>query len=174
MDLDQLAARHSAAIRHHWRNLADNDGQATEALLAELAGIAYDHRGGGSEQELRDSLDDLSHRHDRLLKAYRALTEEVIAGLAAAGHEKTEEAGLPFCRCGVSLAGGDASGAFITHALAVLGAERAARATGKAGGGGEFAPEPSIAVSPGEPERRSIPAGTTQARTRTRSRGAAK
>lgn len=43
-----------------------------------------------------------------------------------------------------------------------------------AGGGGEMAGEPSIAVTPGEPERRTVPARTTPARTRTRNRGAAK
>lgn len=42
-----------------------------------------------------------------------------------------------------------------------------------AGGGGEMAGEPFIAVTPGEPERRTVPA-PAPARTRTRNRGAAK
>jgi len=57
---------------------------------------------------------------ERVRKDYRALTAEVIAGLTTAEHEMTMFAGLPECRCRHSLGGGDASGAFITHALAKL------------------------------------------------------
>lgn len=42
-DRDQLAARHAAAIRRHWRALADAGGQAPAALLDELGAIAEYH-----------------------------------------------------------------------------------------------------------------------------------
>lgn len=57
-------------------------------------------------------------RADGLQKDYRALVAEVVAGVSSTQHAMTTEAGLPCCCCGFSLAGGRASEAFITHALA--------------------------------------------------------
>ena len=76
-------------------------------------------------EELRAELGVRTRQWDRLAKDCRALTAEVITGLATAEHQKTMRGGLPFCACGLPLGGGDASGAFITHALAVLREERA-------------------------------------------------
>jgi hypothetical protein len=78
-------------------------------------------------EELRAELGVRTRQWDRLAKDYRALTAEVTTGLATPGHHKTMYGGLPFCACGLSLGGGDASGAFITHALAVLREERSTR-----------------------------------------------
>ncbi len=165
MNRDQLNDRNSAAIRRHARGLADSDGKPPLALLDDLAGIADEHGGGEVAQELRDSLEDLGRRHDRLLKAYQALTDQVITGLATTEHDMVVEAGLPFCRCGESLAGGDAKGSFITHALAVLSAARAEPVTG--GGEGER-DAPPLVVTPGAQETRTVPAKPTTRRTSTR------
>lgn len=67
--------------------------------------------------ELHETAEQHYRRAERLAKDYRALTAEVIAGLTTEEHEMTAVAGLPVCRCGRTLGGGDASGAFITHAL---------------------------------------------------------
>ena len=69
--------------------------------------------------ELRWELDARTRQHDRVCRDMRALTEEVISALSTAQHRMTLRGGLPFCACGLSLGGGDASGAFITHILAV-------------------------------------------------------
>lgn len=55
---------------------------------------------------------------ERVRADYRALSAEVVAGLSTDEHQKVMRGGLPFCRCGYPLDGGNASGAFITHALA--------------------------------------------------------
>lgn len=63
-------------------------------------------------------------RAERLRKEYLALEAAVVAGLSTEAHRKVMRAGLPFCECGHSLAGGKATDAFIYHALTVLSAER--------------------------------------------------
>lgn len=73
-----------------------------------------------TEDAFRAAAEREARRADRLQRDFQALTVQVTAGLSCAAHEMVTEGGLPFCRCGESLAGGDASGAFITHALAVL------------------------------------------------------
>ena len=65
-----------------------------------------------------------ARRAGRLRKALLALEAEVVAGLTTPAHEMVMRAGLPFCRCGHSLHGGDSTGAFITHALAILATAR--------------------------------------------------
>lgn len=80
------------------------------------------------EAELREVADQHYRWALRMQQDYRALTAEVIAGLTTPEHEMTVRGGLPFCRCRWPLGGGDAQGAFITHALAQLAAYRA---TGK-------------------------------------------
>jgi len=74
---------------------------------------------GVSPASLLGQLREAQRTCQRLRQAYRVLTDEVIAGLTTVEHGKVERGGLPFCRCGLSLAGGDASGVWITHALAV-------------------------------------------------------
>ena len=69
--------------------------------------------------ELRWELGARTRQHDRVCRDMRALTEEVISALSTAQHRMTLRGALPFCACGLSLGGGDASGAFITHILAV-------------------------------------------------------
>ncbi len=78
-------------------------------------------------EELRGELEMMTRRWDRVAKDCRALTAEVIAGLSTPEHAMIAVAGLPECQCGRSLGGGDASGSFITHALAVLAGERAVK-----------------------------------------------
>jgi hypothetical protein len=75
--------------------------------------------------ELSEELAVRTRQWERVAKDHRALTAEVIAGLSTREHRMIVVAGLPRCECGLPLAGGDASGVFITHALAVLAAERA-------------------------------------------------
>ena len=82
-----------------------------------------------TEDELRAELEIAVRRWDRVAKDCRALTAEVVAGLSTAEHAMIAVAGLPECQCGLSLGGGDASGSFITHALAVLAEERKAAQT---------------------------------------------
>ena len=77
-----------------------------------------------AESDYRAELDVAVRMRERIRRDYAELTSEVVAGLTSAEHEMTMVTGLPFCRCGFSLAGGDASGAFITHALAIVRAER--------------------------------------------------
>jgi hypothetical protein len=43
MSPEQLAARHTDAIKRHWRTLTDSGGKASAELLGELAGIAQEH-----------------------------------------------------------------------------------------------------------------------------------
>jgi hypothetical protein len=43
MSPEQLAERHTAAIKRHWRTLTDSGGKASPELLGELAGIAQEH-----------------------------------------------------------------------------------------------------------------------------------
>lgn len=74
--------------------------------------------------ELRFELGARTRQLDQVRADYRKLTEEVIAGLSTDEHHMVMWGGLPFCACRLSLAGGDASGVFITHALAVVQAER--------------------------------------------------
>ena len=69
--------------------------------------------------ELRWELGARTRQYDQVCRDMRALTEEVISALSTAQHRMTLRGGLPFCACGLSLGGGDASGAFITHILAV-------------------------------------------------------
>jgi hypothetical protein len=71
-------------------------------------------------------LADRTRQLDLCRDGYRVLLGEVIAGLATAEHVKVVKGGLPFCRCGFSLADGKASESFVTHALAVLAAQREA------------------------------------------------
>lgn len=78
----------------------------------------------GIEAELREELGVRTRQWNRLAKDCRDLTGEVVAGLATAEHGMDVVAGLPVCRCGRSLGGGDSFGSFITHALAVLAQER--------------------------------------------------
>ncbi len=79
---------------------------------------------GSREKQLREVAEQNYRRAERIRSDYITLTHQVIVGLSTSVHEKTMRAGLPICRCGHSLSGGDASGAFITHALTVLAAER--------------------------------------------------
>ena len=90
---------------------------ATPALIVTAAGPG----------ELRSELEMMTRRWDRVAKDCRALTAEVVAGLSTPEHAMIAVAGLPECQCGLSLGGGDASGSFITHALAVLASERAVK-----------------------------------------------
>jgi len=69
--------------------------------------------------ERRWELGARTRQYDRVCRDMRALTEEVIRALSTAEHRMTLRGGLPFCACGLSLEGGDASGAFITHILAI-------------------------------------------------------
>jgi hypothetical protein len=69
--------------------------------------------------ELRWELGARTRQYDRVCRDMRTLTEEVISALSTAQHRMTLRAALPFCACGLSLGGGDASGVFITHILAV-------------------------------------------------------
>ena len=69
--------------------------------------------------ELRWELGARTRQHDQVCRDMRALTEEVISALSTARHRMTLRGALPFCACGLSLGGGDASGVFITHILAV-------------------------------------------------------
>lgn len=78
-----------------------------------------DSEAGDPLGELRFELGARTRQLDRVRADYRALTSEVITALSTAGHEMTGRGGLPFCRCGLPLAGGDASGVFITHVLQV-------------------------------------------------------
>jgi hypothetical protein len=90
---------------------------ATPSLIVSAAGA----------EELRSELEMMTRRWDRVAKDCRALTAEVIAGLSTPAHTMIAVAGLPECQCGLPLGGGDASGSFITHALAVLAEERAVK-----------------------------------------------
>ena len=89
-----------------------------------------EHRDGNEQPRTDSKADDpLGELHwalgartrqlDQVRKDYRALTEQVIAALSTGEHHMTARGGLPFCECGLSLGGGDASGSFITHILAV-------------------------------------------------------
>jgi hypothetical protein len=69
--------------------------------------------------ELRWELGARTRQYDRVCRDMKALTEEVISALSTDQHRMIMWGGLPFCQCKLSLAGGDASGAFITHILAV-------------------------------------------------------
>jgi hypothetical protein len=53
MNQDELAARHTAAIRRHWRTLTDSGGQPPQALLDELAAIAEYHADGRTMEALK-------------------------------------------------------------------------------------------------------------------------
>lgn len=53
MTRDQLDARHTAAIRRHWRSLVDSGGQPPQELLDELAAIADEH----SDERVRGALE---------------------------------------------------------------------------------------------------------------------
>jgi hypothetical protein len=77
------------------------------------------------------------HRQaERTARDYRALEASVVAGLSTDAHHKVMTGGLPFCSCQAPLTSrhlgespdephyGDATGAFIAHALAVLAAGR--------------------------------------------------
>lgn len=74
----------------------------------------------GRAADIARELGDRTRQWDRVARDHRALTAEVIAGLTTDGHAMTAVAGLPVCACGLPLGGGDASGVFITHALAKL------------------------------------------------------
>src|ERR1035441_4384670 len=97
---------------------------ATMALEA-----AEPHIQAAAAEEYREVAEQHYRRAERLRKDYIKLTDEVITGLTTPEHVMTAFAGLPECRCRLPLGGGDASGAFITHALAVsrqaVAAERA-------------------------------------------------
>jgi len=69
--------------------------------------------------ELRWELGARTRQVDQVRKDYRALTEQVIMALSTKAHHMTARGGLPFCECGLPLGGGDASGSFITHILAI-------------------------------------------------------
>lgn len=74
--------------------------------------------------EIEDAFASRTRHFNRLAREYDGLVDQVTAGLSTPEHEKIMVAGLPRCRCGCSLAGGRASEAFITHALAVLAGTR--------------------------------------------------
>ena len=115
----------------------DGTGWGCPGILADGSACNYELRSfpGGEPrdldevEELRGELVVAYRRWDRLADYCRALTAEVIAGLSSTEHAMIVVTGLPECRCGLSLGGGDASGSFITHALAVLAEERKASQT---------------------------------------------
>jgi hypothetical protein len=74
--------------------------------------------------EIETEFGNRTRQFDRLCREHNDLAGQVIAGLATPEHEKITVAGLPQCSCGFPLGGGRASEEFITHALAVLAAER--------------------------------------------------
>ena len=103
----------------------DGTGWSCPGILADGSACGYEERLSAEAEELRTELVIANRRWDRVAKDCRALTAEVIAGLSTPEHAMIAVAGLPECQCGLSLGGGDASGSFITHALAVLAEERA-------------------------------------------------
>lgn len=102
----------------------DGSGWACPGIAPDGSACGYELRPSAEVDELRGELVIANRRWDRVAKDCRILTAEVVAGLSTAEHNMIAVAGLPECRCGLSLGGGDASGSFITHALAVLAAER--------------------------------------------------
>lgn len=68
-------------------------------------------------QAAEDALRGLNHRHANLLTYARALQDDIYKALATPEHRKIERAGLPFCSCGLSLSGGDATWTWIRHRL---------------------------------------------------------
>jgi hypothetical protein len=75
-------------------------------------------------ENLIRQLNETTRTAERLRREYQALTNKIITGLTTTQHTITMPGGLPACQCGLSLAGGDATGTFITHALATLAEER--------------------------------------------------
>jgi hypothetical protein len=127
---DTMLAAAEAAYEA-WQQARGVPGGGTWALMPEEARqgwvaaveAAAPRIAAGKDAEiagLRETCEQHYRRAERLRKDYQALTDEVIAGLTSAEHEMTAVTNLPVCRCGWPLGGGDASGAFITHALAAL------------------------------------------------------
>jgi hypothetical protein len=89
--------------------------------------------------ELRFELGARTRQLDRVRRDFRALTEEVITALSTDEHQMVMRGGLPFCQCRLPLDGGDASGVFITHILAVSSPHKARTGQpdtpGQSGGG---------------------------------------
>jgi hypothetical protein len=101
----------------------------SDARLRNFLEAAAPRIRAAAAEEYREVAEQHYRRAERLRKDYIKLTDEVITGLTTPEHVMTAFAGLPECRCRLPLGGGDASGAFITHALAVsrqaVAAERA-------------------------------------------------
>lgn len=119
-------------------------------------------------------------RAERVVKGYRALEAQVVAGLSTEAHHKVMAGGLPFCSCQSPLTAahlgesadephhGDATGAFIAHALEVLAAERAAAGTAPASDAdvactGDVGSAAPVSPEPGQRPGRQQPRRTTKA-----------
>jgi hypothetical protein len=70
-----------------------------------------------SYANLRRELDERTRQGNRADRAIVALREKAIAALSTSQHSMTISGGLPFCTCGLSLAGGRASETFVDHVL---------------------------------------------------------
>jgi len=104
-----------------WDDLPEREKALRKAVVSELIERGIIHIAEAQRvQELRMELGSRTRHNDRLIADHRALTSEVIAAITSAEHRMVIVGGLPQCICGEPLDGGDASGKFITHALAHL------------------------------------------------------